>query len=246
MKTIYYYRCQKVGSVDKGRYSYFTRSLADTKLYTRFNVEEVILCLNKEFVLLKNCVRKSIIAKSLVPRKIAAFFTSLTDVDEHQKNFLAKRARQIGAAKTIESIFANLNLCWNFLNPSILFKLVHQFELKDVIIQMRRYQTNIQQFRKKTPVDVFCQTMRRKRVTITPEFQKAFSNYLIGTKSLNTLEDIEQFRQVHASRHNLKECALMIQSLHSGNFRSTIKAKEIAPRYLIAIPNVIRDYFLIP
>ena len=76
----------------------------------------------------------------------------------------------------------------------------------------------VQKFKLETPLTVFCETQKRKRVDPTPQFREAVAEF--DWPENVTLEIVEQFRQEYASHYNLRDCALMVAAVgpdsHSG------------------------------
>ena len=81
---------------------------------------------------------------------------------------------------------------------------------------METYKSDLGQFRKKTPLTLFCLAQRRKRVRLSPYFQEVVAEF----DWLNdvTLEVVEQFRQEYASHYGLHEFAMMVAQVCPGSF----------------------------
>ena len=119
-------------------------------------------------------------------------------------------------AADISELFGTMNCHWNYLNPPPLDDLAKKFELEEPKQQMEVYKSDLQQFRMKTPLTLFCHTQKRKRMKPPGKFQKMVAEF--DWPENVTLEDVEQFRQEYASHYNLRECAMMLFKVLHGSF----------------------------
>ena len=128
------------------------------------------------------------------------------DVDEHQ--FLESRVSAYYEAKDHAVLIGQLSFHMNYLSYHLLDYLGNEFDLVEVKGKMTIYKSDLQQFRKKTPLALFCQT-QKERVYDPPQgFRKAVMQF--DWRNGVTLEDVEQFRQIYAAHYKLRECAMMI------------------------------------
>ena len=124
--------------------------------------------------------------------------------------FLESHVKVLYAAADNSELFGTMNFHWNYLDPSLLCHLVKQFDLKDVKGNLNAYESKLQQFRKKTPLTVFCRTQKRKRIILSPDFQEVVAEFEWPNEDDVTLENVEQFRQKYASHYSVHEFAMMI------------------------------------
>ena len=108
-----------------------------------------------------------------------------------------------------------MNFHWNYQDPSLLEHLVKKFHLEQIKDQMETYKSHLQQFRKKTPLLLFCQTQSRKRIK-PQDFKELIAEFEWPEDV--TLEDVEQFRQEYTSEYGLHECAMMITQICFGSY----------------------------
>ena len=177
----------------------------------------MILELGKKFNVLKNNIRKCLERQNTTVDQVADVLTSLSpDDDEHHKMFLESHIKVLYTASNLSELFGTMNFHWNYLDPSLLEHLVKMFDLKDVKGEMMAYKSDLQQFRMKTPLTLFCRTQKRKRIKLSPEFQEMVAEF--NWPENMTLEDVEQFRQEYASHYNLHQFAMMIAQVRPGSF----------------------------
>ena len=180
-------------------------------------VKKMISDLDKRFDGLKICVKQCLKKLRVPVERVADVLTSLSaDEDDHYRMFLESHVSALFKAANISELFGTMNLHWNYLDPPPLDDLAKKFELKEPKQQMEVYKSDLQQFRMKTPLTLFCQTQKRKRIKLSPEFQEMVAEF--DWPENVTLEVVEQFRQEYASHYNLRDCAMMIAQVYSGSF----------------------------
>ena len=171
--------------------------------------------LKKRFNHLKMATLECLEKHEVHVKRVADVLTSLSpDDDECHRMFLESHIRNLYTAADHFELFGTMNFHWNYLDPSLLNSLVTELELVEVKPDMTTYQSDLQQFRMKTPLNLFCQTHRRKRVKLSPEFQEMVAEFMLP--GVMTLEDVEQFRQEYASYYQLYECAMMVAYMCPG------------------------------
>ena len=177
----------------------------------------MIAVLDDGFDNLKNAIRECLERQRVLISKVADALTSLSpDDDEHKKLFTASHVTDLYRAANISVLFGIMNPHWNYLDPSLLEHLVKKFRLEAMKQQTEGYKSDLQQFRKMTPLNLFCQTQRRKRRRPQEDFKKIIVEFDWPEKV--TLEDVEQFRQEYASEYSLHECAMIIAQICLGSY----------------------------
>ena len=178
-------------------------------------VKGMIAELDGGFDNLKCTVRECLERQRVHPSQVADVLTSLSpDDDEQHKNFTESHVRDLFRATNISEQFGTMNFHWNYLDPSLLEHLVNKIRLEQIKGQMKAYNSALQQFRKKTPLRLFCQTQRRRQKLNPPQsFRRAVAHF--DWRDGITLEDVEQFRKIYASHYSLHQCAMMIPQVQS-------------------------------
>ena len=183
---------------------------------TILTIKNVITELNKRFNDLKNTFRECLEKRKTCVKEVADMLTSMSaDDNEDHKIFPADHVSFLFDAANLSEQFGTMNFHLNYLCPNLLDHIVTTYDLKEVKSQMEAYKSDLQQFRMKTSLSLFCQ-VQRQRHQQPPNFQTI--SVLFDWPENVTLEDVEQFRQEYASHYNLRDCAMMIAQVRSGSF----------------------------
>ena len=172
-------------------------------------VKRRIMELDEKFDIFKKNIKQYLEKKRVPVDQVADSLTSLLpDDDDRHKMFTESHISDLFKADNISMQFGIMNPHWNYLDPSLLDHLVRKFDLKEVKGEMETYKSDLGQFRKKTPLTLFCLAQRRKRVRLSPDFQEVTVEF--DWRNDVMLEDVEQFRQEYASHYGLHEFAMMV------------------------------------
>lgn len=175
-------------------------------------VKEMILQLDNRFDHLKNTIRECLEKRRVPVKRVVDVLTSFPADDcDYRKSFLKYNINDIFQAADHFELFTIMNFHWTYLDPSLLEITVRKLNLHEVTDHMQSYKSELQQFRMKTPLFLFCQTQKRRRTEAFPFFREKVSKFY-WPKNV-TLEDVEEFRQEQASEYNLSICALMVASV---------------------------------
>ena len=92
----------------------------------------------------------------------------------------------------------------------------------DIIGKMKVYKTDLHCFRTRTPLWLFCEAQEDEIDDPPPTFRKIVvkHNWLDRTRTA-TLEDVEKFRQSYLCHYNLRDFALMLNSIRPNTFTVT-------------------------
>ena len=201
-----------------------------------------------KFDVVKNRVKECLEKKAIPVSRVAGALTSLSPDhdDDHGRKFLESRTSALFQASSIPEQFGMMDFHWNYLNPSLLDHLVRRFDLKEMKGEMETYKSDLGQFRRKTPLTLFCRAQKRKRVRLSPDFQEVVAEF--DWPNDVTLEVVEQFRQEYADHYGLRECAMMVAQVRPGSFIVTWfvsesvveKLKEKVPRAILKTYSVTK------
>ena len=158
------------------------------------------------------------------------------DEDDQHKMFLESHISVLFRAANISELFGAMNFHWNYLNPPLLDHLVKKFKLEEMKSEMESYKSDLQQFRKQTPLAVFCRTQKRRRLEPTAGFRKVVAEFDWPEDATLMLEIVEQFRQEYASQYNLRDCAMMVAQIRPGSYIITWFIPESIVKVLRAKP----------
>ena len=182
------------------------------------------------------------------------------DMDEHEV-FLRDNIQKLSQCPNHWMLFGELNYYWNYLSYHLLDHLIeevsrtyhllteeenveHPQSLTDVKRQMNLYKTDLKEFRKRTPLKLFCQVERVNVQDPPPGFRKMVIEF--DWPDTTTLEDVEIFRKQYVRHYNLRECALMLNSIGIGTFIVT----WFVPSSVVGLlkkraPNVFKEFNII-
>ena len=98
----------------------------------------------------------------------------------------------------------------------ILCHITNRCCIEEVKCEMKKYKEELQQFRKTTPLTLFCQTQKKKHIALAPDFKEVVAEF--DWPEDVTLEVVEQFRQEYACHYGLQKCAMMLTKVLPGSF----------------------------
>ena len=146
--------------------------------------------------------------------------TSIRAVDEHRV-FLEEKHKSLFECKHLLELFSLLNLYWNYLAYNLLDQFIEELTLKDdcfesVAGEMAEYKKDMQDFRKSTTLELFCQAQSERTGNDPPPgFKKIIVKH--NWPQTVTLEYVEKFRQCFGCEYNLQKCAMMLHSIRTGS-----------------------------
>ena len=154
---------------------------------------------------------------------------------EH-KVFLENNIQKLNQCYNHWELFTSLNLYWNYLSYHLLDHLIKEISLKYQLLTdvddktvkqsltdakrlMSSYKTDLKKFRQNTPLKLFCKAENGSEDDPPPGFRKMVVKF--NWSDTTTLEDVEIFRQRYVRHYNLRDCAMMLNSIRPGTFTVT-------------------------
>ena len=226
-------------------YLYIIISVPLTGPMTPQYVQAEIKQFEKRFNALKKSSRECLERLRVPVKRVADALTSLPadDMDEH-KVFLEGHLSALYQAPDHSELFGTMNFHWNYQNYHLLDHVVGEFNLEGVKGEMKTYKEDLQQFRKKTPLKLFCQSQKRKNVKPPPEFHEVVAEF--DWPDHVTLEVVEEFRQGYADHYSLRECAMMLNKVLPGSFIVTwFIPGSIVEKLKAKVPSSILKMYLV-
>ena len=192
---------------------------------------------------LKKATKKSLEKREISVVEIVDAITSMPsdDIEEH-KQFLKENLKDLYESSDVAELFGRLSvLHWDYLSYQMLEYLVKEFGL-EVGREMEVYKQDLQRFRQKTPLALFCRSQKRRRRKPSEEFKKVVAEFDWPHEVM--LEVVEQFRQKYAYHYNLRECAMMLAEICPGSFIVTWFIPEsIVKKLKSDVPNhILKEY----
>ena len=171
-----------------------------------------IVKLQKRFATLKTSVREFLERQKVPTEKFADVLTSF-DADDCYIIFIESRINILYGAGDIAEQFGMMDFHWSYLDPSLLDHLVRRFDLEEMKGQMETYKSDLGQFRKTTPLTLFCRAQEIKKVRLSPDFQELVAEFDWPNEVM--LEDVEQFREEYVHHYGLHECAMILDQIRN-------------------------------
>ena len=199
----------------------------------------------KRFNALKKSTRECLERLQVPVKRVADALTSLPadDVDEH-KQFLESHLSALYHADDHSELFGTMIFHWNYQNPQLLDHLIRKFDLEGVKGEMNTYKEDLQQFRKKTPLKLFCQSQKKQHMKPQPDFDEVVAEF--DWPNDVTLEVVEEFRQEYADHYSLHKCAMMLAVVLPGSFIITwFIPGSIVEKLKVKVPTSILENHLV-
>ena len=184
-----------------------------SRMYVRAKIKEF----ESRFNDLKNASRECLEKQGVAVQRVADALTTLKAdyVDEH-KQFLESRLSALYQAADHSELFGTMNFHWDYLAYHLLDHLIREFKLEEVKGKMETYKADLQLFREKTLLKLFCLSHKRRHIKPPPGFREVVAEFEWPADV--TLEVVEQFRQEYAYHYSLRECAMMLAKVLPGSF----------------------------
>ena len=213
-------------------------------------VQAKIIEFDERFDALKKSAREYLEKLRVSVKEVADTLTSLpADFKNEHKQFLKENLTEIYQAPDLAQQFGAINLHWDYLNYQLLDYLIQKFNLKEVKGEMKTYKEDLQQFRKKTPLKLFCQAHIRKHINPPPGFHEVVAEIKIKWSAAEDvmLEDAEEFRQKYADHYSLREFAMMLVEVLPGSFIITwFIPNSIVEKLKVNVPtSILKKYSVI-
>ena len=192
----------------------------------------------KRFNKLKRSIRDSLKQLNIPVERIADVLSDMPadDVPDH-KLFQDACLHILYRADDHNELFGTLNPNVNYLSYHLLDYLVDEFELK-IKDEMEKYKEDLQKFREKTPLTLYCKTQTKRYIKLSSEFREVVGYF--NWPNDVTLEVVEQFRQEYACHYKLRECAMMVAEIRPCSFIVTWYVPEsVAEKLKTRIPKEI-------
>ncbi|CAI8033784.1 hypothetical protein GBAR_LOCUS19057 [Geodia barretti] len=180
-------------------------------------VQAKIRRFEKRFNDLKKAARGCLERRKISVKQVVDALTSMPadDIEEHEL-FLKDNLSDLYQSFDISELIGKLSLLqWNYLSYQLLDYLIKEFGL-GVGREMEAYKLDLQRFRQKTPLALFCQSQKRRRRKPSEEFKEMVAEF--DWPHEVTLEVVEQFRQEYAYHYKLRDCAMIVAEIRPGSF----------------------------
>ena len=149
--------------------------------------------------------------------------TSIVTFDMH-KAYLDEKCEDLEKCESHLKLFIMLNFYWNYLSCDLFHQLIKELTWKDksfesIAGKMVVYIKDLQEFRKRTTLKLFCQAVPYTNKDPPPGFRKMVNTH--KWPDTITLEHVENFRKRFINTFNLQQCAMIVNSIRTGSFEVT-------------------------
>ena len=184
-------------------------NLSTDKMTCRY-VQAKIRQFEKRFNELKRACRACLEKCKITVKCVVDALTDIPadDVDQYEQ-FIQSHLKVLYQSSNHAELFGTLSFNMNYLSPQLLDYIADEFKL-EIENEMEAYKKDLERFRMKTPLTLFCRTQKR-RIRLSPELQETVANF-DWPHDLNgvTLEVVEQFRQQYACHYKLRDIAMIL------------------------------------
>ena len=180
-------------------------------------VQAKIKRFEKRFKELRKATRECLERKKISVKQVVEALTLMPadELEEHEQ-FLTENLSDLSESSDIPELIGKLSLQHlNYLSYQLLEYLIKEFGL-EVEREMEVYKLDLQRFRQKTPLALFCECQTRRRKKPPEGFEEMVAEFEWPNEV--TLEVVEQFRQEFAYHYKLRDCAMMLAKLLTGSF----------------------------
>ena len=203
-------------------------------------VQAKIRRFEKRFNELKRACRACLEKCKVTVTRVVDALTDLPadDVEEH-KQFIQSHIKVLYQSSNHSELFGTMSFNMNYLSYQLLDYIADEFKL-EIRKEMEAYKNDLQQFRKETPLILFCRTQKR-HVTPPADFQEVVAKFEWPQNHDDvTLEVVEQFRQKYACHYKLRDYAMMLAEVRPNCFIITwYIPQSIVERLRAKIPRAI-------
>ena len=180
--------------------------------YDLDKIEEDIKELEDSFKSLKGKVMNSFQEQQIEVGDIVYKLTDLpaAEISQH-KFFIKENLQELERCTKHKPLFSRLNGYWNYLSPQLLYHFITTFfpGLKSLVKDKKSYDRNLFYFRNLTLLRLFCK-IDNEYVEPPEGFSKIVAKFESNVTEDPTLQHVENFRDMYARHHRLRDFALML------------------------------------
>ena len=123
-------------------------------------VQAKIRQLEKKFNELKRACRACLVKSKITVKRVVDALTDLP-ADDNNKQFIESHLSVLYQSSNHDVLFGTLSFNMNYLSPQLLEYIADEFKL-GIENEMEAYKKDLQKFRKKTPLTLFCRAQKRR------------------------------------------------------------------------------------
>ena len=178
-------------------------------------VSQKINAFHLEFTALKIALYDEIKTKEISAESLAIAISSLPpDAQTEHKEFLSQHSTMLDSPESRLKVYNTVNKYSNYLNYGLVQQLANLFGSADVKRDMESYVSKISEFRRNTLLLLYAKAQHPAREKVSSDVSTLVTKHKWTNK---TLEDVEQFRRIHACQYCLLHFIAIISSIEEGS-----------------------------
>ena len=142
------------------------------------------------------------------------------DDTEGQLQFIDSHVKVFSQTFDYSELFGTLGFHMNYLSCQLLEYMVNEFDLEEVLGDLAKYKSSLQQFCIKTPVKLFSETHQNKDIIPPPNFRKLVTVFNLADDNM-TLEDLEQLRRDYSYHYGFHNYTMTLAKTDTGPLTAT-------------------------
>ena len=153
--------------------------------------------------------------KEISAESLAIAISSLPpDAQNEHEEFLSQHSTMLDSPESRLKVYNTVNKYSNYLNYGLVQQLANLFGSADVKRDMESYVSKISEFRRNTLLVLYAKAQHPAREKVSSDVSTLVTKHRWTNK---TLEDVEQFRRIHACQYCLLHFIALISSIEEGS-----------------------------
>ena len=205
-------------------------------------VEAKVRKFKKRFRKLKKATQKGFKQRGIPVKRVSEALPA-DDSNEHRM-FTQSHKSVFEEAHNQSALIGAMGYTMDYLSYHLLDHIVAKFDLGEVKVQMEAYKSDLQRFRERVPVNLFCQSQKRKRMKLLPDFQEVVADFNILTVAGDiNLQVVDHFRQMYSAHYNLRDYSMVLSGIHRSGF--VFHCTWLIPRSIVGVlmGKLPKDFF---
>ena len=203
--------------------SLVTTGDADTAEHSVVAIRDERKRFHQRFTSIRELTIKCLERNRIAVVTVVYMLTSIFTIDKH-KSFLKENHKNLRKCEDHLELFGELNFYWSPLSCDLLDQLIEHITHKkgsiaaNVNRQMTKYRKDLQKFRKRITLELFCHTEPNTEDDPPSDFVVMAKRY--AWPATITLEAVEIFRKHYGIQCRLERCAVMLRKIGIQNLQA--------------------------
>ena len=206
-------------------------------------VEAKIRKIKKQYNNLKKATVENLERYNIPVERVVETLRELSADDNGDHKLLTENHMTVFEQAGSNSVLiGQLDFNMDYLSYRVLEYIIHEFQLQKVMVQMETYKSELQKFRMKVPLSIFCRAKNRTSIKVSSEFKDVVAEF--PHKAQPSLETVEQFRKQYAAHYKLRDCSVALAGInsHDSSFICTwLIPQSVADKLKKTLPRKVFD-----